>query len=196
MADAARARYCPDGKLHETAVGFQFLKGFIPTSINAWEESDGMSPMNWSRDKDGLMAALLLVAMVLDADQPAEALLAQTEEELGPFFFERQKVAGKLQGEALSAALKARFDVSEGTKLHIAGRDFAVAKVVRLDGTKIILDNGWWFGVRASGTEPVVRPYVETFAPAGSSADARQDALGWQQSIMSWLKEEITKVVS
>ena len=46
----------------------------------------------------------------------------------------------------------------------------AYDRVVTLDGTKVVLDTGWWFGVRASGTEPVVRPYVETFAAPGAPA--------------------------
>lgn len=194
MADATRTKYLPNGKLHETSVGFQFLKGTIPTSVNAWEESDGMSPKGWSRDKDGLIAALLLISMVLHYNKTAEELLADTEKELGSFFFERQKVSGKLVGDALSQALSKRFGVTKsGDTLTIDGRGFTVEKVVTLDGTKVVFDNGWWFGVRASGTEPVVRPYVETFSGGGVSVE---EAKGWQQKIMSWLKAEISAVVS
>ena len=71
-----------------------------------------------------------------------------------------------------------------------------MAQVVTLDGIKVVLDEGWWFGVRASGTAPVVRPYVETFAPAGASAAARADAAAWQQRIMAWLKGEIAAVIT
>src|SRR5262249_165461 len=76
MADAALYRYLPGGAMHETAVGFQYLKDFIPSSVNSWEESDGMSPQGWSRDKDGLVAALLLVDMVLHYDKSPEEILA------------------------------------------------------------------------------------------------------------------------
>lgn len=192
MADAARARYLPDGVLHETPVGFQHMKGFIAGSVNSWEESDGMSPQGWSRDKDGLLAALILTAMVLHYDRPAEAILAEAEAELGTFFFERQKVGGRLQGEALATALARRFQaLGPGEVLTIAGRAFRVSDVVALDGTKVIFEGGWWFGVRASGTEPVVRPYVETFAPPGASATARAEAEAWQARIMTWLRAEI-----
>jgi phosphomannomutase len=196
MADVARARYLPDGVLHETAVGFQFLKPFIPRSVNSWEESDGMSPKGWSLDKDGLLAALLLAAMILHYDRPAEAILADAEAELGWFYFERQKVSGALQGDALAAALAKRFaGLRQGDRLAIGGRSFEVAQVIELDGTKIVFDNGWWFGVRPSGTEPVVRPYVETFAPPGSSEAERADAREWQRTIMAWLAAEITAVI-
>jgi phosphomannomutase len=193
MANAAQEKYLPDGKLIETSVGFQFLKGAIPTSVNSWEESDGMSPKGWSRDKDGILAALLLISMVLDYQKTAEELLADTEAELGSFFFERQKVSGKLIGDALSQALVARFGaIQTGDKFTIEGRVFSVAKVVTLDGTKVVLENGWWFGVRASGTEPVVRPYVETFSGGDISVD---EAKTWQQKIMTWLKAEISKAI-
>jgi phosphomannomutase len=196
MADAARARYLPGGVLHETAVGFQFLKPFVPVSVNSWEESDGMSPQGWSRDKDGLIAALILVAMVLHAERPPEALLAEIEAELGTFAFERQKVSGRLQGPALAAALAGRFGrLRPGDRLAIDGRTFRVERVVTLDGTKVVFEDGWWFGVRASGTEPVVRPYVETFAPPGTGEAARAEARAWQQRIMAWLRGEIAAVI-
>ncbi|MGH7860261.1 MAG: hypothetical protein ACREQY_23275 [Candidatus Binatia bacterium] len=191
MADAARDRYLPEGELHETAVGFQYLKRFIPLSVNSWEESDGMSPKGWSRDKDGLVAALILVAMVLHYDRPAEDLLAEAERELGSWFFERRKVAVALGGDALGAALARRFAFEPGSALAIARREFRVSAVATLDGTKVLLDGGWWFGVRASGTEPVVRPYVETVARAGASPREREEARLWQGRIMDWLCAEV-----
>jgi phosphomannomutase len=196
MADAARARYLPAGALHETAVGFQFLKEFVATSVNSWEESDGMSPLGWSRDKDGLIAALILTAMVLHYDRPVEALLAELEGELGCFYFERRKVASRLAGDALVGALGERFGrVRTGEPLAIAGQAFRVASVATLDGWKVVLDNGGWFGVRASGTEPVVRPYVETAAPPGATESARAEAAAWQGRILGWLEADIAAVV-
>ena len=200
MADVARARYLPDGALHETAVGFQYLKAYVAGSVNSWEESDGMSPQGWSRDKDGLLAALVLTAMVLHYDRPAEAILAAAEAELGWFYFERQKVSGVKQGDELAAALASRFrGLRAGDELSIDGRAFRVARVITLDGTKVVLDNGWWFGVRPSGTEPVVRPYVETFAPAGAPPGAaealRAEAEAWQRRIMAWLRAEVAALI-
>ena len=197
MADAARARYLPGGVLHETAVGFQFLKAFVPVSVNSWEESDGMSPKGWILDKDGLVAALILTAMVLHHDRPAEAILGEAEAELGSFYFERQKVSGRRQGPELAVALAERFGgLGPGDRLAIDGRSFPVARVLTLDGTKVVFDNGWWFGVRASGTEPLVRPYVETFAPAGAPEADRAGAMAWQGKIMAWLREEVAKVIA
>lgn len=196
MADAARRIYLPQGRLHETAVGFQYMRNAIPLSVNSWEESDGMSPMGWSLDKDGLVAALLLIDMVLDANEPAEALLARCEEELGTFYFERRKVAGRLGGAALTQALKQRFGtLSAGDWIRIQGRQFNVEKLITLDGFKVVFDNGWWFGVRPSGTEPVVRPYVETFTGPGATLAEQEEAYRWQQHILGWLEETVAETI-
>jgi phosphomannomutase len=192
MAEAALGRYLPGGALHETRVGFQYLKGFIDGSVNSWEESDGMSPKGWSHDKDGLLAALLLVDMVLHHGTTPEALLAQTEAELGTFLFERRKVTGAKHGDALTAALSDRFGaVQPGQTLDVAGRPRRVADAVRVDGTKIVFDDGSWFGVRASGTEPLCRPYVEVPVPAGASSAAVEAGRSDHQAIMDWLCAEI-----
>ncbi len=197
MAEAALARYLPGGRLHETAVGFQFMKDFIAGSINSWEESDGMSPKGWSRDKDGLLAALLLVDMVLHYDKPPEALVDEMEAELGTFFFERRKIAGNKQGEALGAALAARFgSIKAGDTLTLGGRARRVARVITLDGFKIVFDDGAWFGVRASGTEPVCRPYVEVSAPPGAPQSQRDAAERDQAAIMDWLSNELRAVTA
>jgi phosphomannomutase len=192
MADAAVLRYLPGGRLHETAVGFQHMKEFIAGSVNSWEESDGMSPMGWSRDKDGLVAALLLADMVLHYGKSPEAILAEAEAELGTYLFERRKVAGGKLGEALTAALAARFgSITVGDVLTIGGRPRRVARVITLDGYKIVFDDGAWFGVRASGTEPVCRPYVEVSVPPGSQVAQVESAQRDHAAIMEWLSAEL-----
>ncbi len=40
-----------------------------------------------------------------------------------------------------------------------------VAKVIRTDGLKCVLEDGSWVLFRLSGTEPVVRIYAEAFSP-------------------------------
>src|SRR5882724_836998 len=188
MAEAAVAKYLPGGRLHETAVGFQHMKEFIAGSVNSWEESDGMSPKGWSRDKDGLLAALLLADMVLHYDRTPEQILSDAEAELGTYLFERRKVAGAKQGDALTAALAARFgSISAGDVLTLGGRARRVARVITLDGYKVVFDDGAWFGVRASGTEPVCRPYVEVIAPPGAPPAQQGAAERDHAAIMDWL---------
>jgi len=42
----------------------------------------------------------------------------------------------------------------------------AVVEVNTLDGTKLLLEDGSWFLVRPSGTEPVVRLYLDAHSEA------------------------------
>jgi phosphomannomutase len=55
---------------------------------------------------------------------------------------------------------------------EIAG--LRVEKIVNLDGLKFILADGSWLGIRLSGTEPVVRLYVE--AHEGSKLEKLKEA--------------------
>ena len=55
-------------------------------------------------------------------------------------------------------------------RLEITPEAFAGLKVVNhvtLDGHKYILEDGSWVCFRPSGTEPVVRFYLEASSPAG-----------------------------
>jgi phosphoglucomutase len=42
----------------------------------------------------------------------------------------------------------------------------AVTEVNTLDGTKLLLEDGSWFLIRSSGTEPVVRVYLDAHSEA------------------------------
>ncbi len=59
---------------------------------------------------------------------------------------------------------------------EFAGR--RVASINRLDGMKLLFDDGSWILMRASGTEPVVRIYTEAATPAASQKLA-EDARAW-----------------
>jgi phosphomannomutase len=36
-----------------------------------------------------------------------------------------------------------------------------IKEIITLDGIKVILENDWWFLIRPSGTEPLIRIYAE-----------------------------------
>jgi phosphomannomutase len=138
---------------------------------------------------------LLLVDMVLHYDKTPEAILAEAEAELGTFIFERRKVSGSKQGSELSSAIAARFGgIVAGETLTLGGRARRVAKVVTMDGIKVVFDDGAWFGVRASGTEPVSRPYVEVSAPAGAPRAQIEAARRDHATIMEWLCAELRTI--
>jgi phosphomannomutase len=197
MAEAALATYLPGGVLHETPVGFQYMKELIGRSVNSWEESDGMSPKGWSKDKDGMLAGLLLCDMVLESGKTPEELLAATEAECGEFVFERRKVSGNKLGDALVKAIADRFGKAlPGDTLTMGGVAGKVARVTTIDGVKTVFEDGAWFGVRASGTEPVTRPYVEVPLRPGWTDAEKASGRERHATIMAWLCAELASVTS
>jgi len=52
-----------------------------------------------------------------------------------------------------------------------AGKKIAARNDV--DGTKFIFEDGGWVLMRASGTEPLVRIYIEVTIPTGCPSSAR-----------------------
>ena len=73
----------------------------------------------------------------------------------------------------LSPAVRAALPARIATPPATLGR-WPVRRVQTTDGLKLHLDGGGWVLVRASGTEPVARLYVE--APDASTLAAMRDA--------------------
>ncbi|MDD5491520.1 MAG: phosphoglucomutase/phosphomannomutase family protein, partial [bacterium] len=81
-------------------------------------------------------------------------ILADLYKEVGVFIFERANFHVTTESMAeLKETLK------KNPPESIAG--IKVKKIVTLDGFKFILEDGSWVGLRLSGTEPVVRYYIE-----------------------------------
>jgi len=98
--------------------------------------------------------------------------LAELEDEFGHYFPERSGIAvdRSMAGSALGEKLKVlrnRYPV--GSEIEVGDTTKAVRDVITVDGTKIVFDDGSWFLIRPSGTEPKVRFYVEA-----RTADGRQ----------------------
>lgn len=142
-------------ELIETAVGFKFLGDLIAQDkiIMGGEESAGMSIKGHVPEKDGIIACLLVAEMVAMLKKPIAEILSDLYEKVGTYVTRRLNF--KLsEAEKAKAIANMKNDPEE-----VAG--FKVKKVIRLDGTKCVLENDAWVLVRFSGTEPVVRFYAE-----------------------------------
>lgn len=142
-------------ELIETAVGFKFIGDLISKNkiIMGGEESAGMSIKGHVPEKDGIIACLLVAEMVAMQNKPIEAILTDLYRKVGTYLTRRLNF--KLtEAEKTKAIEKMKADPKE-----VAG--YKVKKVIRVDGTKCILENDAWVLVRFSGTEPVVRFYAE-----------------------------------
>jgi phosphoglucomutase len=145
--------------VYETKVGFKYLGQYIldGRALMVGEESEGFSMKRHLPEKDGILACLLVAEMVARKGKGIPELLAELFSRVGPAYTERVNLA-------LDPQAKARLlERLKNPPARFAG--LAVARHVTLDGHKYILEDGSWVCFRPSGTEPVVRFYLEAASP-------------------------------
>jgi len=122
------------------------------------EESGGVSVQGHIPEKDGILTALLMLELIATTGEELGTLLNKLHQRLGPRAFIRidQALTDKAK-QQLMAALK-DFD-----KTHFAGRKIIGRNDI--DGVKLLFEDDSWVLMRPSGTEPVVRTYIEVTTP-------------------------------
>ncbi|MGH2606248.1 MAG: phosphoglucomutase/phosphomannomutase family protein [Anaerolineales bacterium] len=145
--------------VYETGVGFKYVapKFLEVGALIGGEESGGYAFRGHVPERDGILAGLYLLDMMVRLGRRPSELIDLLFERVGPHYYDR--VDSPLPPEQ-RAALEERIRVAEPT--HIAG--LRVSSIQRQDGTKYVLEDGGWMLIRFSGTEPLVRVYCETTA--------------------------------
>ena len=146
-------------EVYETPVGFKWVAEAMGEhdALFGGEESGGFTLRGHVREKDGVLMALLAAAT--HAAEPFDARVDRLLDEHGHI------AAGKV-------SLDCPDDRKEGVlgelEDHIPESvcGSSVAKVVTLDGFKLLLESGSWLLVRPSGTEPKLRVYAEADSEA------------------------------
>jgi phosphoglucomutase len=141
--------------VHETPVGFKFIGDLIRKGQVALggEESAGLSIRGHVPEKDGILACCLAAEMVARRGKPLFAQLEELYARVGRVLTRRVNLHLAPSQERALAEKLARPPASFARR--------AVAETVTLDGHKFLLEGGAWLLVRKSGTEPVVRLYLE-----------------------------------
>jgi len=143
-------------RIHETPVGFRHLgermaKGGL---VMGGEESGGLAVTGHIPERDSILACLLAAEVIASRGRARlHALLQELYADVGTFLTKR--VDYHLP-QGVVDALQERLRQPPGS---VAG--LAVIDVNRLDGVKMILEDGSWLLFRLSATEPMVRLYVE-----------------------------------
>jgi phosphomannomutase len=144
----------------ETPVGFKYIGPLFreKDAIIGGEESGGYAFRGHIPERDGVLAGLYLLDMLLEYDMPMSEIVAYVQSVAGPSYYDRidirfaaeqrAEVLGRFQGEHPAT---------------IAGQ--TVESVQTLDGYKYFMADGSWLLVRASGTEPLIRLYTEARSP-------------------------------
>ena len=142
-------------KVHETPVGFKYIGALMESEpiIVGGEESGGLSVQGHVPEKDGILACLLMAELVATEKKSLGQILRELAKQIGEFYSDRINVSfAPEKKEALLAKLG-------GGLSHIGA--FKVEKFITTDGFKFLLPHREWVAFRASGTEPLIRCYLE-----------------------------------
>ena len=142
-------------KVYETPVGFKYIGALMESEpiIVGGEESGGLSIKGHVPEKDGILACLLMAELVATEKKSLGQILKELAKKIGEFYTDRINVSfAPEKKDALLAKL--------GGGLQNIGA-FKVKKFITTDGFKFLLPGGEWAAFRASGTEPLIRCYIE-----------------------------------
>lgn len=141
----------------EVPVGFKYIAQVMmkQSVVVGGEESGGLSIQGHIPEKDGLLADLLLAEMVAYEQKPLTEILDAIYDKYGPFYTKRLDIH-------LTPDLKDHLlhELKDHPPQEIAGEKVVETRTV--DGIKFILTSGDWMLARPSGTEPLVRVYIES----------------------------------
>ncbi len=140
-------------KLYETPVGFKYISDLMVSEriIAGGEEAGGMGVQDYIPERDGTLAGLLLLEMMVCQKQNMKAILQDMEKEFGRYYYDRTEIPlgqGKYDVKKIAAVKK------------LLGKK--VVEVKTYDGVKLICEDESWLMLRPSGTEPLVRAYAES----------------------------------
>lgn len=144
-------------EVRETPVGFKWVgeKMREESVLIGGEESGGLSVLGHIPEKDGILANLLVADMMATEGKPLKQIWAELVAEVG-WNPANRRLDLHLTEEAKAAVLKLFL---EETPKAIAG--LSVTDSSRKDGVKLMLADGSWVLARPSGTEPIIRVYLE-----------------------------------
>ena len=165
MMDRIAARY--GRKLHECSIGFKYIADLMMEHeiLIGGEESGGIGYSRFLPERDGILNALLLANVMAEEGKPLGQLVADLQREYGAHYYGRRDlhISDELKNGAVRRA---------GNAATTRVGSYGVLRKENRDGTKLYLDapkngNGAdaWVLFRASGTERMLRVYVEASTP-------------------------------
>ena len=120
----------------------------------AGEESGGIAVETHIPERDGIWMGLILMEFMALTGKSLSALIDEVYGIVGSFVFKRNDLS------LPQATKEAVVNLCAEGKIDRIGKR-AVGRVEDMDGYKFILDPDTWVMIRPSGTEPVLRIYVE-----------------------------------
>lgn len=154
MVDKLAARF--HLPVYETPVGFKYIgaKMIAENAIIGGEESGGFGFQHHIPERDGVLAALFLLDMMVRLQRSPSELVAYLFEQVGEHHYARLDVpcVGVCAEDILER-------LRQGVPTSLLGETVQASLDER--GYKYILAGGDWLLIRTSGTEPLLRMYAE-----------------------------------
>lgn len=138
-------------KLYETPVGFKYISSLMENEdiVAGGEEAGGMGVKGYIPERDGTVAGLLLIEMMVYRNKNILKILNEMEKKFGKYYYVREDLHLLRQVEPKKEKLPK----------ELLGRK--VTQVKDYDGVKLICNDESWLMFRGSGTEPIMRIYAE-----------------------------------
>jgi phosphomannomutase len=133
----------------------------------AGESSGGLTIRGHILGKDGIFACALVVEMLARTGRRVSELLRHVYEITGRLYSIEEGIPSTPE---MRVAIPRR--LKQAPLDHIGA--WPVVKVSHVDGTKLYLEHDNWALLRFSGTEPLLRLFVEADSP-----DKAQELLNW-----------------
>lgn len=165
MMDRIAAKY--GRKLYECNIGFKYIADLMMEHeiLIGGEESGGIGYGRFLPERDGILNALLLANVMAEEGKPLGQLVADLQREFGAHYYGRRDL--HISDEIKNGAIRRAAD-PQTAKLGA----YPILRKENRDGVKFYLDaprhgNGAdaWVLFRASGTERMLRCYVEAATP-------------------------------
>ena len=123
--------------------------------IIAGEESGGLSIKGHIPEKDGILANLLIMEMMAYENKKLCVIHKEFLSELNKKFI-NDRIDLKLESKDKQEEIINKF------KTYSQIGEYKITDSNTMDGLKIYLEDGSWILIRKSGTEPLLRIYVES----------------------------------
>jgi alpha-D-glucose phosphate-specific phosphoglucomutase len=149
-----------DVPIINTGVGFKYVAPAMMEydALIGGEESGGYAFQGHVPERDGILANLYMLDLMVQTGKTPTQLLDALFEKVGIHYYGR--VDTRLTDNAMKEAALARLDAVDIDGLVLGGHP--VVDLITLDGYKFVMDDGGWLLIRFSGTEPLIRVYTET----------------------------------
>ncbi|MCP4362934.1 MAG: phosphoglucomutase/phosphomannomutase family protein [Chloroflexi bacterium] len=146
-----------DVPVYETGVGFKYIapKMVEVGAMIGGEESGGYAFRGHVPERDGILAGLYMLDMMVQTGKKPSELLHDLFEKVGPHYYNR---IDTYFDQSRKAEIK--HNVASARPSTIGG--LKVTNIVTIDGHQFVMEDGGWLLVRFSGTEPIIRVYCET----------------------------------